>query len=144
MVGMGNRSLPGCSATIALLHAHMVIYGRTYCQTPLRREPPVADVLDVCASYTQHRRTGRPQQAFRADRRRLKQTAEDVRGTHMFDRLLGRSGPSVPNLGPRDAWERYSSAPGDTVLIDVREAWEFSRGHAKGARNIPLSAFTGR
>ena len=62
----------------------------------------------------------------------------------MFDRLLGRSGPSVPNLGPRDAWERYSSAPGDTVLIDVREAWEFSRGHAKGARNIPLSAFTGR
>ena len=62
----------------------------------------------------------------------------------MFDRLFGRSGPSIPTISPRDAWERYTSAPRDTILIDVREAWEFSRGHAKGARNIPLSAFTRR
>lgn len=25
------------------------------------------------------------------------------------------------------------------MLIDVREAWEFKQGHARGARNIPLS-----
>lgn len=30
-------------------------------------------------------------------------------------------------------------ACGDTVLIDVREAAEFSRGHIPGARTIPLS-----
>ncbi|HEU5344527.1 MAG TPA: rhodanese-like domain-containing protein [Ktedonobacterales bacterium] len=62
----------------------------------------------------------------------------------MFDRLFGRSGPSIATISPRDAWERYTSAPSDVALIDVREAWEFSRGHAKGARNIPLSAFTRR
>lgn len=62
----------------------------------------------------------------------------------MFDRLFGRPGASVPNVSPRDAWERFSTAKSDTVLIDVREVGEFSRGHAKGARNIPLSQFNRR
>lgn len=62
----------------------------------------------------------------------------------MFDRLFGRPGASVPAISPRDAWERFSTAKSEAVLIDVREVGEFARGHAKGARNIPLSQFTRR
>lgn len=47
----------------------------------------------------------------------------------------------VPAIGVREAWRRVSdggdaSAP---ALIDVREAWEYEGGHAKGAVNLPLS-----
>jgi rhodanese-related sulfurtransferase len=63
---------------------------------------------------------------------------------NVFNRLFGRSGAGVPSVSPREAWERYTNAPQDVALIDVREAWEFSRGHAKGARNIPLSQFNRR
>lgn len=62
----------------------------------------------------------------------------------MFDRLFGRGTGGVPSMSPRDAWEQLTSAPRETVLIDVREPWEFARGHAKGARNIPMSQLTSR
>lgn len=62
----------------------------------------------------------------------------------MFDRLFGHSGAGIPAISPRDAWQRFSTAKSDTVLIDVREVGEFARGHAKGARNIPLSQFNRR
>lgn len=32
--------------------------------------------------------------------------------------------------------------PADAQLIDVREPEEFQQGHAKGARNLPMSEFT--
>ncbi len=62
----------------------------------------------------------------------------------MFDRLFGRPAGSIPSISPRDAWEQSSASHSDAVLIDVREVFEFSRGHAKGARNIPLSQFARR
>ncbi|HEX9036201.1 MAG TPA: rhodanese-like domain-containing protein [Ktedonobacterales bacterium] len=62
----------------------------------------------------------------------------------MFDRLFGRASNGVASISPRDAWEKLSAAPRETALIDVREAWEFARGHAKGARNIPLSQLASR
>ncbi len=59
-----------------------------------------------------------------------------------MDWLLGGAGSHMQSISVRDAWERLSSkqhqdAP---ILIDVREPWEFGRGHARGARNIPLGA----
>ncbi len=62
----------------------------------------------------------------------------------MFDRLFGRPAGSVSSISPRDAWDRVTTSKGDAVLIDVREVGEFSRGHAKGARNVPLSQFNRR
>ncbi len=62
----------------------------------------------------------------------------------MFDRLFGRAAGSVPTISPRDAWERVTAGKGDALLIDVREVGEFARGHAKGARNVPLSQFNRR
>ncbi len=62
----------------------------------------------------------------------------------MFDRLFGRTSSGIASISPREAWEKLSSASHETALIDVREAWEFSRGHAKGARNIPLSQLASR
>ena len=61
----------------------------------------------------------------------------------MFDRLFGGTS-KVKSVNPREAWELLSThgvsggnaAP---VLIDVRESWEYAGGHAKGAKNIPLS-----
>ncbi|HEX8997406.1 MAG TPA: rhodanese-like domain-containing protein [Ktedonobacterales bacterium] len=62
----------------------------------------------------------------------------------MFDRLFGRPAGAIPSISPRDAWERVSTSHGDAVLIDVREVGEFARGHAKGARNVPLSQLNRR
>src|SRR5512146_2864305 len=62
----------------------------------------------------------------------------------MFDRLFGRASGGIPSISPREAWQKLSTAAQETALIDVREAWEYSRGHAKSARNIPLSQLASR
>lgn len=62
----------------------------------------------------------------------------------MFDRLFGRPAGSIPSISPRDAWERFSTTHGEAALVDVREVGEFARGHAKGARNVPLSQLNRR
>ena len=62
----------------------------------------------------------------------------------MFERLFGGAGNGIPSANPRDAWARLSTESKSTTLIDVREGWEFSRGRAKGAKNIPLSALSKR
>lgn len=61
----------------------------------------------------------------------------------MFERLFGGAS-KIPSVSPREAWERLSggetgSGNATPVLIDVREPWEYNSGHAKGAKNIPLS-----
>lgn len=56
----------------------------------------------------------------------------------MFQRLF-QSKNSVPSISAPEAWKRLSSNEDRPVLIDVREEWEYSRGHARGAKNIPLS-----
>lgn len=52
----------------------------------------------------------------------------------------------VPGISVREAWQRLTQADGTSqaVLIDVREVWEFSDGHAQGAINVPLSQFRER
>jgi len=57
----------------------------------------------------------------------------------MFDRLFGTHGNSLPSVSPREAAERLAESKSHALLLDVREAWEFARGHARGAKNIPLS-----
>ncbi len=61
----------------------------------------------------------------------------------MLERLFGGAS-KIPSVNPRDAWERLSSGQPAPVLIDVRESWEFNSGHAKGAKNIPLSQLNAR
>jgi len=39
----------------------------------------------------------------------------------------------------REAWERVTAPTSTAMIVDVREPWEFQQGHARGARNIPLS-----
>lgn len=54
--------------------------------------------------------------------------------------FFGGAGSHVPTVSVQDAWKRLNGADKQEVpvLIDVRETWEFARGHARGARNIPL------
>lgn len=61
----------------------------------------------------------------------------------MFERLFGGAA-KVPSVTPQEAWERLSHNQPENgqrrpILIDVRESWEFNGGHARGAKNIPLS-----
>lgn len=56
----------------------------------------------------------------------------------VFDRLFGGAS-KISSINPREAWERVSQKDSNAVLIDVREPWEYTSGHAKGAKNIPLS-----
>lgn len=56
----------------------------------------------------------------------------------VFDRLFGGAS-KISSINPREAWERVSKKEFNAVLIDVREPWEYNSGHAKGAKNIPLS-----
>lgn len=62
----------------------------------------------------------------------------------MFGRLFGAGGPAAASVDPVEAQRRLASGQGKVVLIDVREPWEYTRGHAKGAKNIPLSQLGGR
>lgn len=57
----------------------------------------------------------------------------------MFRKHFAGSKRNVPSINPREAWERLSDARSLSVLIDVREPWEYKSGHAQKARNIPLS-----
>ncbi len=56
----------------------------------------------------------------------------------MFKRLFDTRS-SIPSISVQEAWERVSASKTTAMMIDVREMWEFKQGHARGARNIPLS-----
>jgi rhodanese-related sulfurtransferase len=63
----------------------------------------------------------------------------------MLGRLFGTGGSaSVPSVDPVEAQKRLTGGQGKAALIDVREPGEYARGHAKGARNIPLSQLSRR
>lgn len=51
---------------------------------------------------------------------------------------------TLPSISPREAWERLALDNPDTVLIDVREPFEYRWRYVNGARNIPLSQFKRR
>ncbi len=57
----------------------------------------------------------------------------------MLGRLFGSGGVAVPSVDPVEARKRLTGGQGKVALIDVREPGEYARGHAKGAKNIPLS-----
>lgn len=61
----------------------------------------------------------------------------------MFRHFFGGSS-AIPAMSAKDAWTRLSQNDSSAVLVDVREEWEYQRGHAKGAKNIPLSQFRQR
>lgn len=56
----------------------------------------------------------------------------------MFQRFFGGAN-AIPAVSAPEVWKRLSQNGSRPVLIDVREEWEYQRGHAKGAKNIPLS-----
>lgn len=56
----------------------------------------------------------------------------------MLQRLFG-GGSSIPSVNAPEAWDQLKQKNSQALLIDVREDWEYRKGHAKGARNIPLS-----
>jgi rhodanese-related sulfurtransferase len=66
----------------------------------------------------------------------------------VFERLFS-GGTRVPSINPREAWDQLSAQQSGAahvapILIDVREPWEFNGGHARGAKNIPLSQLGNR
>lgn len=56
----------------------------------------------------------------------------------MFKRLFDIKG-SIASITVQEAWERVKAPKAMAMIVDVREEWEFKQGHARGARNIPLS-----
>lgn len=59
---------------------------------------------------------------------------------------MGGAATPIGSITVREAWERLSngSANPSPALIDVREAWEFAEGRARGAVSIPLSELRAR
>ncbi|GAC1357483.1 MAG: rhodanese-like domain-containing protein [Ktedonobacteraceae bacterium] len=55
----------------------------------------------------------------------------------MLQRLFGKS--NVPSVTAPEAWTCLSEKGSNAVLVDVREPGEYKGGHARGAKNIPLS-----
>jgi rhodanese-related sulfurtransferase len=51
-------------------------------------------------------------------------------------KLFGFGPPPYSNLGPQEVAEKIKSTR--TMIIDVREPHEYSGGHIKGSKNIPL------
>lgn len=48
--------------------------------------------------------------------------------------------PSSQSISPKEVWENLKTEK-DSVLVDVREAYEFASGAAEGALSYPLSIF---
>jgi rhodanese-related sulfurtransferase len=60
----------------------------------------------------------------------------------MFERLFGsKSEPTTTDVSVAEARNLQQHG---AQLIDVRESSEFAAGHARGARNIPLSQLANR
>ncbi|HYL44701.1 MAG TPA: rhodanese-like domain-containing protein [Ktedonobacteraceae bacterium] len=57
----------------------------------------------------------------------------------MFRQLFGGDKSRIPSVNPQEAWKQLSAASSSSMLIDVREPWEYANGHASNAKNIPLS-----
>lgn len=57
----------------------------------------------------------------------------------MFRQLFGGEKSTIPSVNPQEAWKHLSAPSSSSVLIDVRETWEYAQGHARNAKNIPLS-----
>lgn len=62
----------------------------------------------------------------------------------MFRSMFGGAKSSIPSVNPKEAWQKLSGSTTSSVLIDVREPWEYQGGHAKGAKNIPLGQLSQR
>ena len=64
----------------------------------------------------------------------------------MLNWLTGGAATPIASVTVQEAWQRIGAgrkgaAP---VLFDVREPGEYARGHARGARNLPLSQLAQR
>ncbi len=57
----------------------------------------------------------------------------------MFRRLFGHATQPIPSRSVQEACARLLDINSSSLLIDVRECWEYRLGHAKDARNMPLS-----
>jgi rhodanese-related sulfurtransferase len=87
-------------------------------------------------------------EAPRLDKSRRSVSQEECRTKRkaavMFGRLFHSEQSAIPSIDTREAWTRLTQPGSSAVLIDVREAWEYRRGHARGAINIPLSQLQAR
>lgn len=45
----------------------------------------------------------------------------------------------MKSITPKEAFAKLTEGNKDCILVDVRESYEFNDGHAKGAKNYPLS-----
>ena len=68
--------------------------------------------------------------------------AAAVSGAILVWPLVNRGLRGVPEVGAMQAVQLLNR--NDALIIDVREAAEFSAGHAPNARNIPLAQFDKR
>jgi len=50
----------------------------------------------------------------------------------------------VPDVEHVSALEAIELAQGESVLLDVRETWEWQLGHAPGSVNVPMSEIESR
>ncbi len=55
----------------------------------------------------------------------------------MFAKLFGKN--PVPSVNAQEAWTQLSEKGTNAMLLDVREPYEYRGGHARRAKNIPLS-----
>lgn len=64
----------------------------------------------------------------------------------MLNWFKGGAAAPIASLTAPEAWERIGSGKKGAapLLLDVREPWEYARGHARGARNLPLSQLAQR
>ncbi|HEX9132977.1 MAG TPA: rhodanese-like domain-containing protein [Ktedonobacteraceae bacterium] len=62
----------------------------------------------------------------------------------MLKAFVGGNNTGHPSISPEEAWSRISQENSSSVLIDVRETWEYKWRHVKGTQNIPLSQFKRR
>jgi len=41
-------------------------------------------------------------------------------------------------IDTEELWARYQQGPGNILLVDTRQEWEYRTGHVRGALNFPM------
>ena len=62
----------------------------------------------------------------------------------MAEQAGGQQPPREEEISAREAYARLAAPDSETLLIDVREPWEYQPRRAQGAVSIPLSQFMQR
>ncbi len=68
----------------------------------------------------------------------LTNRAVTPKGVTWEDVVAEAKGGGYRLIDTEELWARYQQGPGNILLVDTRQEWEYRTGHVRGAVNFPM------